>query len=140
MYPLQSESYNELRSHLLLRQPVAAPHFADLVTFLVPAGGTVATVVLPLTARALPAPLPLLLGGFLLGVGLVASGQAAVVQVVQPGRAVIADVSRGLEGLRQPGDGVRGGVGGGDGRHLARGVRQTWVGLRPHRPHGVVGL
>ena len=110
------------------------------MTFLVPAGRAVPAVVLPLTARALPAPLPLLLGGFLLGVGLVTARQTAVVQVVQPGRSVIADVSRGFEGLRQASDCVRGGVGGGDGRHLAGGVRQPGVRLRPDRPHGVVGL
>ena len=110
------------------------------MTFLVPAGGAVATVVLPLTARALPAPLPLLLGGFLLSVSLVTSRQAAVVQGVQSGRSVIADISRRFEGLRQAGDGVRGGVGGGDGGHLARGVGQARVGLRPDGPHRVVGL
>ena len=110
------------------------------MTFLVPAGGTVATVVLPLTARALPAPLPLLLRRLLLGVGLVAAREAAVVQVAQPGRSVIADVSRRFERLRQAGDGVRGGVGGGDGGHLARGVGQARVRLRPDGPHRVVGL
>ena len=65
--------------------PVAAPRFAHGVTGLAPgcAGRTVATVVLLLTASALPAPpLLLLLGWLLLGVGLVAPRQAAVVQVL----------------------------------------------------------
>ena len=50
----------------------------------------------------------------------------------QAGRGVpLVELGGGFESLRQPGDGVRGGVGAGDGRHLARGVRQTRVGLAP---------
>ena len=97
------------------------------MALLVPAGRAVPAVVLPLTALTLPAPFPLLLGGFLLRVGLVTPGEVAVVEVAQAGRAVIADVSGRLEGLREAGDGVGCGVGGGDGGHLAGCVRQPGV-------------
>ena len=53
-------------SYLFLRESVAAAHFADLVTLLVPARGAVPAVVLLLAAATLATPLALLLGGLLL--------------------------------------------------------------------------
>ena len=47
-------------AHFLLRQPLAAPHLADLVALVVPAGGAISAVVLLRTTRALSAAFPLL--------------------------------------------------------------------------------
>lgn len=52
-------------THPLLRQLVTATHLADLVGLVVPAGGAVTTVVLPLASHAVTTTFSLFLDGFL---------------------------------------------------------------------------
>ena len=59
----------------LLGEFLAAPHLADLVGFIVAAGGAGSAVILAHAADALAAALPLLLGGF----GAVTAATAAAI-------------------------------------------------------------